>query len=74
MLFKYVAAVVGFAKSVSKIEVPLVALEELEYHHPLVSSNVTLVKLVQEENALLPMLVTLVGIVMLVKLEHTSNA
>ena len=50
--------------------VPLVAVDDDEYHQPLVFSNVTLVRLVQLENAPKPMLVTLCGISMLVRLVH----
>ena len=48
--------------------VPLVAELLDAYHQPLEFSKVTLVKLLQSRNASLPMLVTLSGIVTLVKL------
>ncbi len=42
--------------------------------HPVVFSNVTLVKLKHKLNALSTILVTLLGIVMLVRLEQPLNA
>ena len=64
------------AKSVELIvrDVPLVAVEELAYHQPVVSSNFTEVRLVQRLNAYPPILVTLLGIVIEVKLAQLSNA
>ena len=47
--------------------VPLVAVELEEYHHPFGFANVTLLRLVQPRNAHSPMLVTLLGIVTLVR-------
>ena len=55
-------------RSLLEIVVPLVAVELDERHQPFGFSKVTLVKLLQPENALSPMLVTLSGITMLVKL------
>ena len=63
-----------FARELLEMLVPLVAVELDEYHQPLGFSKVTLVKLLQPENAYLPMLVTLLGIVTLVKLLQYSNA
>ena len=54
--------------------VPLVAVLEVERHQPFGSSNATLVRLLLQENALFPMLVTLFGIVMLVRLRQEENA
>ena len=51
-----------------EILVPLVAQLLDAHHHPLGFTNFTLVRLLQLENALVPMLVTLSGIVMLVRL------
>ena len=48
---RYVAAVEGFAKEEDEILVPLVAVGEVEHHHPSVFSNVTLVRLSQLMNA-----------------------
>ena len=70
---KYSAAVEVFAKSTLEILVPFVAVLEDAYHQPLVFSNVTLVKL-QPLNAHLPILVTLSGMVILVKLPQPKNA
>ena len=72
--FKYVAAVAAFAKSVAGILVPLVAVLEGDTHQPFGFSNVTLVKLVQLENAEEPIEVTELGIVTLVKLVQLENA
>ena len=64
------------AKSVELIvrDVPLVAVEELAYHQPVVSSNLTEVRLVQPRNAFFPILVTLLGMVIVVKLLQLENA
>ena len=56
------------ARLLDEILVPLVAVDDVERHQPLVFPKVTLVKLLQPENAYLTMRVTLLGIVMLVKL------
>lgn len=48
--------------------VPLVAVLELARHQPSVFTKVTLVKLLHQLNASMPILVTLAGIVMLVSL------
>ena len=45
-----------------------------ETDQPVVSSNLTEVRLVQPENTSLSMLVTLLGMVIEVKLLHSSNA
>ena len=47
MLLKYVAAVDLFARSLDDMLVPLVAVELLEHHHPVVFLKVTLVRLEQ---------------------------
>ena len=74
MDIRYVAAVEAFARFVDEMFVPLVAVELNEYHQPFGFSNVTLVKLLQSENAPEPMLVTLSGIVMLVRPVQKPNA
>ena len=48
--------------------VPIVELEDPALRHPDVLANVTYAKELQPENACSPMLVTLPGIVMLVRL------
>ena len=58
----------GSERSTLEILVPLVAELPKAYHRTLGFANVTLVRLLQPENAELPMLVTLSGIVMLVRL------
>ena len=55
-------------RSLAEILVPLVAVLEDESHQPLGFSKVTLVKLLQLQNAELPILVTLSGMVIEVKL------
>ena len=62
------------ARLLLEIAVPLVASDEEEYHQPLVFLNVTLVNLIQLENALSPIEVTPSGISILVKLLHNENA
>ena len=57
-----------------EIFVPRVAVLLEAYHHPIVCPNVTLVRLLQPENADLPMLVTLAGILILVRLLQKENA
>lgn len=74
MSVKYVAAVEALARSLSEMLVPEPAAEDVLCHQPLVSANVTLVRLGQPQNALLPMLVTLEAIVMLVRLRQPLNA
>lgn len=54
--------------SVTFTFVPLVAVLEVETHHPLVFVNVTLVRALQYWNASLPILVMLSGIVILLRL------
>ena len=54
--------------SVTSTFVPLVAVLEVETHQPLVFVNVTLVRALQPRNAHFPILVTLSGIVILVRL------
>ena len=58
----------SFASSLPAILLPLVAVEEVDTRHPVGFSNVTLVRLLQSENAPFPMLVTELGIVTLVRL------
>ena len=53
---------------------PLVAQLLDAHHHPLGFTNFTLARLLQPENAELPMLVTLSGIVILSKLLQPENA
>ena len=48
---RYVADVLAFARLELDILVPLVAVDDDEYHHPFGFLNVTLVRLLQEENA-----------------------
>ena len=63
MLLRYVAAVAG---ALTFTLVPEVDVDEVDLHQPFGFSNVTLVSEVQPENAYLPILVTLSGIVTLV--------
>ena len=58
------------ARSLFERLVPLVAEDDDAYHHPLGFSNVTLVRLKHPKNAPSPILVTLSGIVMFVRLEQ----
>ena len=64
----------GSARSTLEILVPLVAVLEVERHHPLGFTNITLVSLLQYENTLLPMLVTPLPIVTLLRLMQYMNA
>jgi hypothetical protein len=67
---RYPAAVLAFARLELDILVPLVAVDDDEYHHPFGFLNVTLVRLVHSQNARSPMLVTLSPISTLVRLVH----
>ena len=68
---KFVSFSAFIAGTLTSILVPLVAEESLVVYHPLVFSKVTLVSLWQSTNAPLPMLVTLFGIVTLVRLMQS---
>ena len=70
MLVKYFAAVEVLARSEEESVVPLVAVSEEATHHPSVDLKVTLVRLLHQWNASAPMLVTLSGITMLVRLRQ----
>ena len=65
VVLKYVALVSEFVRVTS---VPLVAFLESATNQPFGFSNVALVKLLQFPNANCPMMITLLGIVILVRL------
>ena len=74
MDFKSSAAVVGLERSVAEIFVPFVAFASCVHHQPSRLVKFTLASSKQKLNALLPMVVTEAGIVILVRLRQEENA